>query len=309
MAQSLLAIATFVTLVGGIIFGVSRYEKSAARQEDSISQVIQSIPEPKIEPEPIPDLPVAETPPPIEESITEAVDETPELIEEATLPEAEPIAEAALEVSAATNEASEEGNVVEAIDDTVEPRDEVVEVVLPPAIQDPERLEDGVEPRAQAIAFVIPPTIHDPKRPNDGKLEDLTQDLLAWGQSKDLKHISKLMQYTTHSEPLVRGTAVVALGQIVRHHAVRGDVERAIPVLGKLTLDSDLKVRLYAVQALGQIRSQTVLPYLEKALHSPSGSVVKAANGAIQNLKLQYGKTPAMQVAQKMLERTKKTSV
>ncbi|MBD2080464.1 HEAT repeat domain-containing protein [Leptolyngbya sp. FACHB-17] len=306
MAQSLLAIATFVALIGGVIFGVSRYEKSTTRREDSIGQVIQSIPELKIDPEPIPVVPVAEeisTPAEVSAPIVEAIDEAPEPTEEA------PIAELSLEAESTETLKVEEMVAEAPIDDAPEPRGEVVEVVLPPTIQDSKRPEDEVEPREQVVSVLVPPTIHDPKRPNDGKLEDLTQDLLAWGQSKDLKHISKLVQYTTYAEPLVRGTAVVALGQIVRHHAVRGEVEQAIPVLGKLTLDSDLKVRLYAVQALGRIRSEKVLPYLEKALQSPSGSVVKAANGAIQDLKLQYGKTPAMQVAQKMLERTKKTSV
>lgn len=233
MAQSLMAIAAFCAVVGGIIFGVSRYEKSNAK-EDSIEQVITPQPEPT--PSQANSISVALTP----------------------------------EVSA------------EEIDVTPEPRSEDAKVILPPTIQ-------------------------DPKRPNDSTTEELTQEILAWGQSKELKHVSKLMQYTTHADSIVRGNAAIALGQIARQNSVRSDVERSIPVLGKLTQDTDLKVRLYAVQALGEIRSEKVLPYLEKALQSPSGSVMKAANGAIQNLKLQYGKTPAMQIAQTMLEKTKKT--
>ncbi|MGG6267614.1 HEAT repeat domain-containing protein [Leptolyngbya sp. AN03gr2] len=280
MVQSLMAIAAFVAVVGGIIFGVSRYEKSNTK-EDSIERLI---PTPPQEPA-IAEIPVA------------AIDETSEI--SITEPELTKKIEAIL------NPQAEES---EAIDETPEPREEPAEVILPPAIQDPKQVTEE-EPRAQTIAFTIPPTIQDPKRPNDGAIEDLTQDILVWGQSKDLKHVSKLMQYTTHADPMVRGNVAIALGQIARQNSGRSEVERSIPVLGKLTQDSDLKVRQYAVQALGEIRSEKVLPYLQKALQSPSGSVMKAANGAIQNLKLQYGKTPAMQIAQQMLKKAEKTSV
>lgn len=320
MTQSLMAIAAFVAVVGGIIFGVSRYEKSNAK-EDSIERVINPIPEPTMPPEAnsIAVAPVETAPESTSETpLTQTIEETPEgSIPELTSPEEieatpEPQAELSQIVPSPTDAIAQllepelASSSVE-IDETPEPRDEPAEVILPPAIQDSTRLAEVEEPRVQLIAFTIPPTIHDPKRPNDGAVEDLTQEILAWGQSKDLKHVSKLMQYTTHADPIVRGNAAIAIGQIARQNSGRGEVERSIPVLGRLTQDSDLKVRLYAVQALGAIRSEKVLPYLEKALHSPSRSVMKAANGAIQNLKLQYGKTPAMQMAQKMLEKTKKS--
>jgi hypothetical protein len=237
MVQSLMAIAAFMAVISGVIFGVSRFEKSK-QEEESIGLVTVTKPIEKIEP-------VANVEP----------------------VESEPTRE-----------------------QTAEP----VEVAEPEAI---------VEPRSEIAEFMIAPTIQDPKRPNDGKVEDLTQEILAWGQSKDLKHVSKLMQYSTHSDAIVRSHVATSLGQIVGSHPVRGDVERSIPVLGKMTNDSDLKVRLYAVQSLGMIRSEKVLPYLEKALLSPSGSVMQAANTALQNLKLQYGKTPSMQIAQQMLEK------
>ncbi|BAU14669.1 hypothetical protein LEP3755_52200 [Leptolyngbya sp. NIES-3755] len=288
MVQSLMAIAAFVAVVGGIIFGVSRYEKSNTK-EDSIERLIQTPPQ-----EPA----IAETP------ITAALEENPEI--SITEPELTKKIEAILNPQ--ITETPEPGLTTATIDETPEPREEPAEVILPPTIQDPKQVTEE-EPRAQTIAFTIPPTIQDPKRPNDGAVEDLTQDILAWGQSKDLKHVSKLVQYTTHADPMVRGTVAIALGQIARQNSTRSEVERSIPVLGKLTQDSDLKVRQYAVQALGEIRSEKVLPYLQKALQSPSGSVMKAANGAIQNLKLQYGKTPAMQIAQQMLKKTEKTSI
>jgi len=300
MVQSLMAIAAFVAVVGGIIFGVSRYEKSNTK-EDSIERVIAT---PTQEPA------IAETPVAIEETPEISITE-PELtkkIEAILNPQAEvseKITEriSTEEVETISEVQPERLDPVLSIDETPEPREESAEVILPPTIQDPKQITE--EPRAQTIAFTIPPTIQDPKRPNDGAVEDLTQEILAWGQSKELKHVSKLMQYTTHADPIVRGNVAIALGQIARQNSARSEVERSIPVLGKLTQDSDLKVRLYAVQALGEIRSENVLPYLRQALQSPSGSVMKAANGAIQNLKLQYGKTPAMQMAQQMLKKTK----
>jgi hypothetical protein len=252
---------------------------------------------------------VPEPPTPV---VSESVEPEPvvsdapeEPISEPSIPEAEPepiVAEALVSepISEPVAQASDVAN-------EIEPRDEVEDIILPPVIQDPKR-QELLEPRAQIAAVMIPPTIQDPKRPTDGKVEDLTQEILAWGQSKDLKHLAKLTQYATHSDAIVRSYVATSLGRIVSAHSMRGDVERAIPVLGKLTNDSDLKVRVYAVQSLGAIRSQEVLPYLEQALRSPSGSVTKAANRALQSLKLQYGKPPSVQVAQQMLEKVKKNS-
>ncbi|WNZ45485.1 HEAT repeat domain-containing protein [Leptolyngbya boryana CZ1] len=302
MVQSLIAIATFMAVISGVIFGVARFEKST-KQEDEIELITQptvSEPSPPEPPKPV----VSESVEP-ESVVSEAPEES---IPEPSVPE---VTESEPELTVAEESVNEliSEPVAPAIDvDTqIEPRDEVEDIILPPVIQDPAR-QELLEPRAAIAEIIIPPTIQDPKRPNDGKLEDLTQEILAWGQSKDLKHLAKLMQYATHSDAIVRSHVATSLGRIVSAHPMRGDVERSIPVLGKLTNDSDVKVRVYAVQSLGTIRSQEVLPYLEQALRSPSGSVTKAANRALQNLKLQYGKPPSVQVAQQMLEKVKKPS-
>lgn len=302
MVQSLIAIATFMAVISGVIFGVARFEKST-KQEDEIELITQptvSEPSPPEPPKPV----VSESVEP-ESVVSEAPEES---IPEPSVPEVTESEPESTVAEESVNELISEP-VAPAIDvDTqIEPRDEVEDIILPPVIQDPDR-QELLEPRAAIAEIIIPPTIQDPKRPNDGKLEDLTQEILAWGQSKDLKHLAKLMQYATHSDAIVRSHVATSLGRIVSAHPMRGDVERSIPVLGKLTNDSDVKVRLYAVQSLGTIRSQEVLPYLEQALRSPSGSVTKAANRALQNLKLQYGKPPSVQVAQQMLEKVKKPS-
>lgn len=104
MAQSLMAIAAFLAVVGGIIFGVSRYEKSNA-QEDSIEQVITPRPTPPPEEPAAPIAAISEVLPPVPEELAQ----TPE--------------------------------VVAILTETSEPRNEIAEVTLPPAIQDPKRSE------------------------------------------------------------------------------------------------------------------------------------------------------------------------
>jgi hypothetical protein len=182
------------------------------------------------------------------------------------------------------------------------------EVFAPESVATAVEPSEAVEPRYQVSDVIIPPTIQDPKRPSNQALEDLTQEILAWGQSKELKHLPKLIQNASHSDGLVRGNVAIALGQISASHPVRTEIEQAIPVLGKLAQDSNLQVRQFAVQALGMIQSDKVLPYLQQALLSPSTSVMKAANDALQNLKLHYGNTPAIQTAQQMLDQAESTS-
>ena len=131
-----------------------------------------------------------------------------------------------------------------------------------------------------AIAPLAP--IHDPQRPTTLALQDLSQEILAWGNSQQVSQISQLRPYATHSDSTIRAYVAHALGKIAAPHAVKPEVEPIIPVLGQLSQDPDVKVRLLAVQALGGIASPQVLPYLEQALLSPSDSVAKAANTALQ---------------------------
>jgi hypothetical protein len=182
------------------------------------------------------------------------------------------------------------------------------EVFAPESVATDVEPSESVEPRHQVSEVIIPPTIQDPKRPSNQELEDLTQEILAWGQTKELKHLPKLIQNASHSDSLVRGNVAIALGQISASHPVRNEIEQAIPVLGKLAQDSNLQVRQFAVQSLGTIQSDKVLPYLQQALLSPSTSVMKAANDALQNLKLHYGNTPAIQTAQQIIDKAESTS-
>jgi hypothetical protein len=136
----------------------------------------------------------------------------------------------------------------------------------------------------------MPPfaAIQDPKRPSTPELQDLSQEILEMGMSKQLRFVPKLTQYANHTDAKIRSYVAYALGQIALPHTVKAEIETIIPVLGKLSQDKDLAVRQMAIKALSSIQSPQVLPYLEKGLLSSAGSVQQMANAAIQKLKLQY---------------------
>ncbi|KAM3115791.1 HEAT repeat domain-containing protein [Phormidesmis sp. 146-33] len=234
MAQ-IIALAAFVALVGGAIFGYSRFEKKN-KQAQVVERVQTSLPQ--------------------------------------SLPPALPVA---------TVEKPQSSYQSPPIADPWE----VEETVSDPT---PEPMIEAEESRRSSVEDIsLPPAIHDPRRPQSASLENISQEVLAWGRSKQLKHLPKLIQYTRHSSPVIRGYAAMAIGEIVSPHRVTTEVEKVIPILGKLTQDSSMQVRLFAIKALGSIQSEKGLPYLQKALVSSSGSVMQAANAAIQKLKLNYG--------------------
>ncbi|MGI0490414.1 HEAT repeat domain-containing protein [Alkalinema pantanalense CENA528] len=131
--------------------------------------------------------------------------------------------------------------------------------------------------------------IQDPKRPKTSELQDLSQQILGWGTSRLLSNVPKVLPYATHNDPLIRSYVALALGQIATPHTVKAEIAKVIPVLGKLSQDSNGDVRAMAMKALSSIQSPDVLPFLEKGLLNASGPVKQAANAAIQKLKLNYG--------------------
>lgn len=144
-------------------------------------------------------------------------------------------------------------------------------------------------PLTEEVPFAV---LQDSKRPPSRELQDLSQQILDWGHSKQLSQVPKLLPYANHSDSNLRRYVALALGQIAAPHTVKADIEKVIPVLGKLSQDSNAEVRSMAMKALSGIQSPQVLPYLEKGLLSSSGAIKEAANSAIQKLKLQYGTQP-----------------
>jgi HEAT repeat protein len=94
-----------------------------------------------------------------------------------------------------------------------------------------------------------------------------------------------LIDYAHHTDSHLRGLAASTLGQIAASQRGRADVQRAIPVLEKLSRDPDSSVRRAAVEALGKFSSERVISPLKLALRDVDPDVVKSASEAIANFK------------------------
>jgi HEAT repeat protein len=97
--------------------------------------------------------------------------------------------------------------------------------------------------------------------------------------------IPTLTEYANHPDNRIRELAASALGSIAAAQGIKAEIQRAIPLLGKLSRDSEPLVRQAAVEALGKIKSETVIPLLSLALRDCNSDVVKAASAAINNYK------------------------
>ncbi len=62
-------------------------------------------------------------------------------------------------------------------------------------------------------------------------------------------------------------------------------MRRAIVSLGRLSRDPVLEVRLAAVEALSQVQSSSVIPYLKLAQKDVNSQVIKTASGALNYFK------------------------
>ncbi|MEC4806783.1 MAG: HEAT repeat domain-containing protein [Jaaginema sp. PMC 1079.18] len=75
------------------------------------------------------------------------------------------------------------------------------------------------------------------------------------------------------------------MGAIASNQTVRSEILNIIPILGKLSQDSDSQVRQVAVQSLGQIKSPQVIPYIQAALRDSDSEVVLTASKTMNDLK------------------------
>ncbi|MGK7904641.1 MAG: HEAT repeat domain-containing protein [Hormoscilla sp.] len=128
--------------------------------------------------------------------------------------------------------------------------------------------------------------------PTSPATEDLSQNVTAWGESGKTKSIGQLTRYTNHQNADVRRLVASGLGKIAASNSMRTEIERLIPTLGKLSQDPKPEVRQAAVEALGMIKSDKVLPFLQRALKDAVGNVRKSANASIAKLNLGYGFKP-----------------
>lgn len=117
------------------------------------------------------------------------------------------------------------------------------------------------------------------------KEQDLSQKIIAWGDSGEVTYISQLTEYIHDSESEIRKQVASALGKIAASKAMRVEIRQAIPMLGKLSRDPDPLVRQSSVEALGKIKSEKVISLLKLALRDSDSDVVKSASAALTNFK------------------------
>lgn len=104
--------------------------------------------------------------------------------------------------------------------------------------------------------------------------------------------LPQLMGCVQSQDKETRKFAASALGKIAAANALRAEGQRAIETLGKLAQDIHPEVREAAVEALAMIKSEKVIPLLQKALRDTDSGVAKSASAALNKFKF-YPRTPA----------------
>lgn len=95
----------------------------------------------------------------------------------------------------------------------------------------------------------------------------------------------QVTSYIFEKDDRMRASVAVVLGKMIASQAPNSEVEQAIPHLETLSQDSSSRVRKLAVNALGKVKSDRVIPSLELALKDSDLEVVAIANQSLQNHK------------------------
>ncbi|MGL5061913.1 MAG: HEAT repeat domain-containing protein [Microcoleus sp.] len=154
------------------------------------------------------------------------------------------------------------------------------EISLPQSIQFHET--EGAEP-LETNEVLPQPTQFD--RPTGLQLPQIAKP------APNYYSVAQLMSCVQSQNADDRKFAAVSLGRMAAANALRSDGQRAIETLGKLTQDANYEVRLAAVEALGTIKSEKVIPLLQKALRDSNSAVAKSASAALNKFKF-YPRTP-----------------
>jgi HEAT repeat protein len=146
------------------------------------------------------------------------------------------------------------------------------------------RLFDDASPRVREAALHA--AGHEERPGLRGRMEtalnsrdDATAAMAAWalGMIEDARAVDPLRRVLRDPDPILRATAVSALGDIEAMSSA-ADVERV------LREDSDRRVRLEAINALGNIESMSSLEVLSSVLNGNDVEMSIAAIEAIDNL-------------------------
>ncbi len=122
---------------------------------------------------------------------------------------------------------------------------------------------------------------------------EIRQTIESPRQTPNYSSVAQLMGCVQSPDTETRKFAASALGKMGAANALRTDGQRAIETLGKLAQDFNPQVREAAVEALAMIKSEKVIPLLQRALRDTDSSVAKSASAALNKFKF-YPRTPAV---------------
>lgn len=117
------------------------------------------------------------------------------------------------------------------------------------------------------------------------RTQELAEKITVMGNLGQVTYIPKLREYVNHPDSSIRERVASALGTIAASHNRRAEVQRVVPLLGKLSQAPEPLVRRAAVAALGNIKAETVIPFLKQSLRDSDRDVVKLASTALSKFK------------------------
>lgn len=108
---------------------------------------------------------------------------------------------------------------------------------------------------------------------------------MAWGKEGKPAQIPQVAAYIWSADERIRAAAALTYGHLIANQPVTQEVKQALTDLETLTRDRAPLVRESAVEALGKIRSEAVIPPLTHALKDPDLNIVARATRILQNYK------------------------
>ncbi len=209
---------------------------------------------------------------PVDEELQETPDSQPHetyLEENSTVKELQPVTQS-LDNNSDTLE-NESNN-----EDTVEL------LVQPSPETEPTSLDSSFVSLSSDGSKATPQSVGDT---TNRKAKNLGEEIIVLGKSGKLASIPKIADYVNHPDSRLRELVASALGTIAGSQGTKAEIERAVPLLGKLSRDSEPLVRQSAVEALGKIKSEKVISLLSLALRDSNSDVVKIASAALNKYK------------------------
>jgi gas vesicle protein len=114
---------------------------------------------------------------------------------------------------------------------------------------------------------------------------DITEKILALGNSEKSANILQLKTYLYHSDSQIRSLVAIAMGNIAESGNIQRELQETIFSLEKLAKDPNNTVRYAAIEALGKIKSEKIIPLLQIALKDTDPEVVKCASQTLNRFK------------------------